>query len=93
MSVMEKRLQLLLDRERYERVEAEARRSGRSVAAVIREAIDVRFDSSATRRAEAARLFLERTATPDPGREPEWAEIKQSFEDDMAERFDRLAEQ
>ena len=39
MSVMERRLQLLLDQERFAKVEAEARASGRSVAAIIREAI------------------------------------------------------
>ncbi|MGQ0840826.1 ribbon-helix-helix domain-containing protein [Actinokineospora sp.] len=36
----EKRLQILLDQERYERVSALARSRGVSVAAVIRDAID-----------------------------------------------------
>lgn len=36
----ERRLQILLDQERYERVSALARSRGVSVAAVIREAID-----------------------------------------------------
>ena len=40
---MERRLQLLLDRERYATVEREATQSGRTVSAVIREAIHVRF--------------------------------------------------
>ena len=43
MSVTERRLQILLDEARYRRVAAEADASGRSVAAVIREAIDQRF--------------------------------------------------
>ncbi len=82
MSAMEKRLQLLLDKDRYERVEAEARSSGRSVAAVIREAIDLRFDDGAESRAAAARRLLELTAEVD-GIEPDWAETKAAIEDDI----------
>ncbi|MFP5343314.1 MAG: hypothetical protein ACLGIJ_10390 [Candidatus Limnocylindria bacterium] len=37
----ERRLQLLLDRDRYERVAAQARRRRVSVAMVIRDAIDI----------------------------------------------------
>lgn len=68
MSGLERRLQLLLDAARYERVAGEAERSGRSVASVIREAIDLRFpgDDDA-RRAEAAAELLELTATPGEG--------------------------
>lgn len=61
MSVMERRLQLLLDAERYARVAEEAESSGRSVAAVIREAIDVRFPGGGeAARMEAGRDFLHR---------------------------------
>ncbi|NYE01742.1 putative DNA-binding protein [Kineosphaera limosa] len=62
MSVMGRRLQLLLDQERYDRVAAEAQRSGRSVAAVIREAIDLRFESSHRERRAAAAANLVRLA-------------------------------
>lgn len=79
---MEKRLQLLLDQARYERVEAEAKRSGRSVAAVIREAIDYRFDDKADVRAAAARWLLDSTATVTDV-EPDWAETKAAIEDDI----------
>jgi len=48
MSTLERRLQLLLDQERYERVAAEARESGRSVNAVIREAIDAHYPPAQT---------------------------------------------
>ncbi|MGH3443853.1 MAG: hypothetical protein ACRDPB_00625, partial [Nocardioidaceae bacterium] len=60
MSVMERRLQLLLDADRYRKVADEARRSGRSVAAVIREAIDRRFadEEREAERAAAARRLL-----------------------------------
>ena len=38
--MLDRRVQLLLDAERYRKVESEARRRGSSVAAVIRAAID-----------------------------------------------------
>ena len=82
---MERRLQLLLDQQRYALVEKEARASGRSVAAVIREAIDLRFDSSTERRSRAAALLLEGTAVP-AGVEPDWADSKAALEDDLEVR-------
>ena len=84
MSVMERRLQLLLDQERYNRVEEEAKRSGRSVAAVIREAIDLRFDASTGARAAAARELLRMTAgRAGTGTEPDWAETKALMEAEL----------
>lgn len=44
MSALERRLQLLLDQARYERVAAAARTRGVSVSAVIRDAIDRGLD-------------------------------------------------
>lgn len=79
MSVMERRLQLLLDQGRYARVEAEARRSGRSVSAVIRAAIDVYFEPGAVARQEAAARFLALTEDVE-GPEPDWAETKSLLE-------------
>jgi predicted DNA-binding protein len=86
MSVMERRLQLLLDQERYDRVEQEARRSGRSVAAVIREAIDVRFESDFSIRAEAIRSLLEETREP-VGVEPDWSESKELMDRELDEKL------
>lgn len=88
---MEKRLQLLLDAHRYQLISDEAQRSGRSVAAVIREAIDERFadhDADA-RRADAARLFLEMTADPGEGREADWVDIKADLEHDLTRSIER----
>ena len=79
---MERRLQLLLDQARYNLVEAEASRTGRSVAAVIREAIDYRFQDNAEARRGAGGRLLSRTATPD-GVEPDWAESKAALMDDL----------
>lgn len=55
---MERRLQLLLDHERYDRVSDVARREGMSVSAVIRQAIDVAYPDVTVRRSEAIRRLL-----------------------------------
>jgi predicted DNA-binding ribbon-helix-helix protein len=58
------RMQLLLDDERYQRVQALARQRGTSVAAVIREALDRGLPVTQPRRSAAARRIL--TAQPMP---------------------------
>lgn len=83
---MERRLQLLLDLHRYSLVEAEASRSGRSVAAVIREAIDVRFDNADGQRAAAAQELLDTTQTT-AGAEPDWAAVKAGLTADLDSTF------
>lgn len=55
---------------------------GRSVAAVVREAIDARYPSGSERRTEAMRRFLE--WPPDEGPAESWEEIKQALDDDLA---------
>ncbi len=79
MSLMERRLQLLLDEARYELVAAEAERSGRSVAAVIREAIDLRFDDAAVEveMAAAARLLSTTSTAEGVGEDPQ--ELKEAY--------------
>lgn len=77
-------MQLLLDRERYERVEQEARRTGRSVSAVIRGAIDVAYPGEAEARIIALRSLVEmgECSTDEP--EDQWESIKESFAADLA---------
>ncbi|MGB8384803.1 MAG: hypothetical protein WCG47_26775 [Dermatophilaceae bacterium] len=87
---MERRLQLLLDQERYTRVETEARASGRSVAAVIREAIDYRFDLQAesASRSGAARRFLELArATEHEPHMADWSATKHAMDDELAAKL------
>lgn len=55
--MLDHRLQILLDEERYQRVAREARRRGISVAAVIREAIDRLPEDSDRRRAAIATIL------------------------------------
>jgi predicted DNA-binding ribbon-helix-helix protein len=52
------RLQLLLDDERYQRVQTLAHQRGTSVAAVIREALDRGLPATQRRRSAAARRIL-----------------------------------
>ena len=58
MCMLTHRLQLLLDDERYERVQALARQRGTSVATIIREAIDRGLPATQRRRAAAGRRIL-----------------------------------
>lgn len=94
MSVLERRLQILLDQDRYDRLAAEAKRSGRSVAAVIREAIDVHLaPDEAVRRADAAARLLElahRAHHGATGPEPEPGELKAAYEAELEEKWERL---
>ena len=67
--MLDHRLQILLDDERYQRVSALARARGVSVAAVVREAIDRGLPAEPARRSAAARLVLD--AEPMPVGRPE----------------------
>ncbi|MBX3031529.1 MAG: antitoxin [Chloroflexi bacterium] len=62
----DRRLQLLLDPERYERVAARARRRKVSVATVIREAIDTAIPAADTDRRGAADRILAASPIPLP---------------------------
>lgn len=59
MSGFERRLQLLLDQARYERVSAAARARGVSVSAIIRDAIDRGLDLHPDVAIPALRVILE----------------------------------
>jgi predicted DNA-binding protein len=75
-----RRTQLLLDDERYRRLEERAAASGRSMASLIREAIDVALDEGdAESRAQAGRRLL--AAPLPPGDEPDWEESKRQMLD------------
>ena len=66
MCMLERRLQILLDEERYRRVAAAAQRRGVSVARVIREAIDAFVPGSDAKRGAAARRILDAPLMPVP---------------------------
>jgi hypothetical protein len=68
MSMLEHRLQILIDGDRHRRITAAARDRGVSVATVVREAIDRGLATPATRRRAAGARLLEAPdmAVPEP---------------------------
>ncbi|HJS27272.1 MAG TPA: antitoxin [Actinomycetota bacterium] len=56
--MLERRLQILLDEARYQRVTAEARHRGVSVGSVVREAIDRALPATGPQRRAAAERIL-----------------------------------
>lgn len=66
---LDRRLQILLDQERHDRLLSVARERGVSVATVVREAIDRSVPVPGLSRNEAGRRILsaEPMETPDPG--------------------------
>lgn len=66
MCMLDRRLQILLDQDRYERVVAAARDRGTSVATIVREAIDRAFPSTSAAKHAAGKLILEAPDMPVP---------------------------
>lgn len=66
MCMYERRLQILIDEPRYRRVAARARERQTSVAAVIREAIDVALPADVAKRRAAVRRILAAEPMPVP---------------------------
>lgn len=77
MPRLTRRTQILLDDDRYARLERRAAQTGNSVAAIIRDAIDAKLSDPAgsSRRREAARALLE-AERPTYSHEPDWAAVK-----------------
>lgn len=69
MSMLTRRLQVLLDEARHRRLAAEAERRKVAVAVLVREAIDLAFPSTAEERRTAADAIL--AGEPMPVPEPE----------------------
>lgn len=88
MAVLERRLQLLLDEQRYARVSEEAARRGASVATVIRDAIDLAYPSGYDVRVASVRKLLasavDELADLD---DAAWAETRAAMEAELVERF------
>ena len=66
MCMFDRRLQILIDEERYRRLEAAARERRLSVAAVIREAIDVALPADLARKRAAAKAIFAAEPMPVP---------------------------
>lgn len=74
MSVLERRVQILIQREEYERLEKMAATQSRSVASVIREAIGQYLDDGSDARERALATLLAAPLTEGPGED--WAVSK-----------------
>jgi len=72
-----RRTQILLDEERYVRLEERAQRTGASVGALIRQAIDVAYPGSPSDRERAGQELLD--AEPIPV--ADWPELKRDLLD------------
>ena len=77
MCMLERRLQILLDDARYRRVAARARERNTSVAAVIRDAIDLALPADLAKKRAAAKAIL----AAQPMRVPDPDELKAELED------------
>lgn len=68
MSMLDRRLQVLIDEDRWSRLEREAGERGVPVAVLVREAIDERFPGDADKRRLALQAVLdaEPMTVPDP---------------------------
>lgn len=86
MAALERRVQILLDPQQYRAVEREAARSGQSVAAVIRDAIDTRLASRDSSRSAAARRLLASADSPAAAGE-DWAASKAALDDAIAAKL------
>lgn len=73
MAILTRRLQVLLDDERMDRLEHLARERGTSVAALIRHAIDVVYPDAGGGRQRTAEEFL----AADPMAVDDWTTMKQ----------------
>jgi ribbon-helix-helix CopG family protein len=74
--VLTRRTQILLDEARYERLRERADRSGESVAALIRGAIDRLLDEDLDRRSRAAESLLAAELMP----VADWPELERELE-------------
>lgn len=80
-----RRLQVLIDDERYERLAGEADRTGASIGTLVRDAIDERYGSRWPSPEEAGRRLLE--AEPMPV--DDWGVLKKELEDSVVVRYER----
>lgn len=81
MPHLTRRTQLLLDEERYARLERRATASNRSVAAVVRDAIDIAYPERSPDREEAFDDFLSGPLADHGGPEDVKREILARYDD------------
>jgi hypothetical protein len=85
--MLNRRLQVLVDDERYERLTRESERIGAPVGELVRRAIDHEFPGSGqdAERERAGRELL--AMPPPPGPEPDWEDQKREMLDARADKW------
>lgn len=85
--MLNRRLQVLVDDERYERLTRESERIGAPVGELVRRAIDHEFPGGGddAERERAGRELL--AMPPPPGPEPDWEDQKREMLDARADRW------
>ena len=86
--MLNRRLQVLVDDERYDRLSRESTRLGAPVGELVRRAIDHEFPPPSPDRATAARALLSMPAPPGEGPEPDWEQQKQEMLDERARKLE-----
>ncbi len=87
--MLNRRLQVLVDEERFERLARESERTGAPVGELVRRAIDREFPGKG-RDAERERAGQELLAMPPPpgdGFEPDWDDQKRELRDARASKW------
>jgi hypothetical protein len=80
MAELTRRLEILIDETRYERLEECSRQTGASIDALVRDAIDRAYPTSSGSVAEAARRLLEAEPMPVDDWEIMKREIEEMYE-------------
>jgi len=89
MHMLNRRLQVLVDDERYELLTRESKRIGAPVGELVRRAIDHEFPRLAgrTERERAGRDLLAMPPPPGSGKEPDWEQQKREVRDAPMEKW------
>lgn len=86
--VLDRRLQVLVSEQTFARLQAESKRSGRSIGSIVRCAIDLQWSSEADDRRLAGLCFLAATESPRPTPEPDWALSKRALDEENFEKLE-----
>lgn len=83
MCMLDRRLQVLVDDERFELLARESERTGAPVGELVRRAIDREFSQGGRRveREQAGRELLAMPPPPGDGPEPDWQDQKREMLD------------
>jgi hypothetical protein len=81
MAVLTRRLQVLIDDERYERLRREAERTGAPIGAVVRDAIDARFPAG--RDPDSVGAAARRLLAAEPMPVDDWGDMKRQMLDQL----------